>query len=139
MSNRKVIAVLLSIMLCALLMVACGNPEAPAETQPTTEATQPQGTIKTDPFETVPGLDTPPEDPIPELDEEFPEPEWDPDPMEGMLPDEPTRNPQTEDPNQPAETAPTEPVVLEPPTTAPTDPNEVPEMDEDELPPVIAF
>ena len=47
MNKNKVFAVLLSIMLCALL-VACGNPEAPAETQPTTEVTQPVSSTESD-------------------------------------------------------------------------------------------
>ena len=147
MSKRKVLAVLLSVMLCALLLVACGNPEEPAETQPTTETTGVKNPVKTDPFETEPTLGLDEDPPLPELDEDPllpPEPdegEFDPD---WELPEEPTRPAETTPatpevtPTTP-EVTPTEPEEIVPPTTQPTEPGEEPVLDENELPLVPAY
>ena len=140
MKTNKLFALLLGMMLCALLLVACGNPEVPAETQTTTEATQPQGAVKTDPFETEPHpeVDADPTLP-PDLEENRPSSDLDDPRLDEIVPTEPDQNRQPESSNQPTETLPTEPEDIVPPTTQPTEPGEEPVLEDDELPLVPAF
>jgi len=133
---------LLCCMLCVGLLGACGGQAAedPALTQPTTEATQPQG-LPENSGEKV----EPPADPVPQQTQPVTdatgaaEPDFETKPTEGTKPTEPPKQtppPEVSEPSQPTtEAEPTEPETT-PTETVPTEP---PELDEDELPPVPLF
>lgn len=139
MKGYKPLALLVLMMLCVVLLAACGEQAAEdtAIPQLTTEATQPQAGDNGDQEEgELPAVTIPPEtEPVTDGENE---------PDLETEPTEPTK--QTESANIPEETQP--PVVTEPsqepePTepTQPetTQPTELPGMDEDELPLIPFF
>ena len=138
---------LLCVMLCMVLLAACGKQAAevvPADTQPTTELTQPS----TVPVGDLEDDELPPVI-LPVETEPVTEPDVEPTPTEppkATEPSEPVKETQPQvskptEPTEPVTTAPTEPTPTEPaePETQPTEPTEIPRLDENELPPVPVF
>lgn len=160
MRGGKYFAFLLCIVLCVIFLSACGEQAAedPALTQPTTEATQPQGLPENNveeeelPAVTIPQQTQPVTEGVgqtePGLETKPTEPSKESQPPEVSQPSQPTTEAEpTEPETPPSETVPTEPettpsetVPTEPETTLPeTVPTEPPKLDEDELPPVPLF